>query len=159
MEPLLAFPDPVPPDVAQGLDLGGYPWKAVSSPEAAARLEPEDGGAGAVVSAEIDPEAAFTLCRTLRKRDIPMEPVLLVISPSQLADHELREDLFEDFVLAPVTTTEIDARLNSPAIPARCSRARRCSRGCGATTTTAAPAPSTSTSGACGPSSARSTPT
>ena len=34
-----------------------------------------------------------------------------------------------------------------------------CSRGCGATSTTAAPARSTSTSGACGPSSARSTPT
>ncbi|MEA3020969.1 MAG: hypothetical protein QOI47_2493, partial [Actinomycetota bacterium] len=30
MEPLLVFPDPVPPEVAQGLDLGGYPWKAAA---------------------------------------------------------------------------------------------------------------------------------
>lgn len=111
MEPLLVFPDPVPPDVAQGLDLGGYPWKAVSSPEAAARLEPEDGWAGAVVCADTDPEAAFTLCRSLRKRDIPLEPVLLMIEPGQLSDLELREDLFDDFVLAPTRSAELDARL------------------------------------------------
>ena len=42
---------------------------------------------------------------------------------------------------------------------ARCSPARCCSSGCGATSTTAAPARSTSTCGGCGPSSARSTPT
>jgi two-component system alkaline phosphatase synthesis response regulator PhoP len=111
MEPLLVFPDPVPPDVAQGLDLGGYPWKAVSSPEAAARLEPEDGWAGAVICAEVDPEAAFTLCRNLRKRDIPLEPVLLVLDPGQLSSLELREDLLDDFVLSPVRSIELDARL------------------------------------------------
>jgi DNA-binding response OmpR family regulator len=111
MEPLLVFPDPVPPDVAQGLDLGGYPWKAVSSVESAARLEPEDGWAGAIVCADTDPEAAFALCRSLRKRDIPLEPVLLVIESAQLADLELRDDLFDDFVLAPVRSIELDARL------------------------------------------------
>jgi DNA-binding response OmpR family regulator len=111
MEPLLVFPDPVPPDVAQALDLGGYPWKAVSSAEAAARLEPEDGWAGAVVCADTDPEAAFVLCRALRKRDLPLEPVLLVITPAQADDLELREELFDDFVLAPVRSSEVDARL------------------------------------------------
>jgi two-component system, OmpR family, alkaline phosphatase synthesis response regulator PhoP len=111
MEPLLVFPDPVPPDVAQGLDLGGYPWKAVSSIEAVARLEPEDGWAGAIVCADTDPESAFALCRSLRKRDIPLEPVLLVIESAQLTDLELREDLFDDFVLAPVRSIELDARL------------------------------------------------
>ena len=111
MEPLLVFPDPVPPDVAQGLDLGGYPWKAVTSVEAAARLEPEDGWAGAVVCAEVDPEAAFALCRSLRKRDIPLEPVLLVIGAEQVTDLELREDLFDDFVVTPSRSSELDARL------------------------------------------------
>jgi DNA-binding response OmpR family regulator len=111
MEPLLVFPDPVPPDVAQGLDLGGYPWKAVSSIESVARLEPEDGWAGAIVCADTDPESAFALCRSLRKRDIPLEPVLLVIESAQLNDLELREDLFDDFVLAPVRSIELDARL------------------------------------------------
>ena len=111
MEPLLVFPDPVPSEVAQGLDLGGYPWKAVSSPEAASRLEPEDGWAGAVVCADVDAEAAFTVCRSLRKRDIPLEPVLLVIANHQLDDLELREDLFDDFLIGPAPSTELDARL------------------------------------------------
>ena len=111
MEPLLVFPDPVPPDVAQALDLGGYPWKAVASAEAAVRLEPEDGWSGAVISAGQDPETAFALCRALRKRDLPLEPVLLMIEVGQLADLELREDLFDDFVLLPTRSSELDARL------------------------------------------------
>jgi DNA-binding response OmpR family regulator len=111
MEPLLVFPDPIPPDVAQGLDLGGYRWKSVTSVEAAARLEPEDGWAGAIVCADVDAEAAFSLCRSLRKRDIPLEPVLLVITANQVGDLELREDLFDDFVVTPSRSAEIDARL------------------------------------------------
>src|SRR5687768_6906201 len=71
MEPLLLFPDPAPPELAQALDLGGYPWKCAGSVEAAARIEPDDGWAGAIVVADQDPDAAFTLCRTLRRRDIP----------------------------------------------------------------------------------------
>jgi DNA-binding response OmpR family regulator len=111
MEPLLVFPDPVPAEIAQGLDIGGYPWKAVSSIDVAERLEPEDGWSGAVVAADADPETAFTLCRAIRKRDLPLEPVLLVIDPAQLVDLELRDDLFDDFVLAPVRANELDARL------------------------------------------------
>ena len=40
LDPLLVFPDPPPPELAQTLDLAGYPWKAASSPDTAARLEP-----------------------------------------------------------------------------------------------------------------------
>jgi DNA-binding response OmpR family regulator len=111
MEPLLLFPDPAPPAVAQSLDLGGYPWKAAGTPDEAGSLEPEDGWAGAVVSADEDPEGAFALCRALRKRDIPLEPVLLLVSGAQLADLELREDLFDDFCLTPVQPRELEARL------------------------------------------------
>ena len=111
MEPLLVFPDPVPPDVAQSLDLGGYPWKAAPSVEAAARLEPEDGWAGAIVCADDDPETAFAVCRALRKRDVPLEPTLLVLAATQVEDLELREDLFDDFLLLPARASELDARL------------------------------------------------
>ncbi|MEA3057009.1 MAG: hypothetical protein QOD30_2441 [Actinomycetota bacterium] len=111
MEPLLVFPDPVPSEVAQGLDLGGYPWKAASSVEAASRLEPEDGWAGAIVCADGDPETAFAVCRSLRKRDAPLEPVLLVLDAARVNDLELREDLFDDFLLAPARPSELDARL------------------------------------------------
>ena len=111
MEPLLIFPDPAPPALAQALDLAGYPWKAAGSPEAADRLEPEDGWSGAIVGADEDAEGAFALCRALRKRDLPFEPVLLLATGAQLSELELREDLFDDFCLAPFHPRELEARL------------------------------------------------
>jgi DNA-binding response OmpR family regulator len=111
MEPLLIFPDPAPPALAQALDLAGYPWKSVGSAESAERIEPEDGWAGAVVCADIDPEGAFALCRSLRKRDLPFEPLLLLVAGTQLSDLELREDLFDDFCLAPFQPRELEARI------------------------------------------------
>jgi DNA-binding response OmpR family regulator len=111
MEPLLIFPDPAPPVLAQALDLAGYPWKGASSAEAAERSEPEDGWAGAIVCADVDPEGAFALCRSLRKRDVPFEPLLLLVAGTQLAELELREDLFDDFCLSPFHPRELEARI------------------------------------------------
>jgi two-component system, OmpR family, alkaline phosphatase synthesis response regulator PhoP len=111
MEPLLLFPDPAPPELAQALDLGGYPWKAVADEPAVNRAEPEDGWAGAIICADADPDGAFALCRSLRKRDLPLEPVLLLVSGTQLGDLELRDDLFDDFCLAPFHPRELEARL------------------------------------------------
>ncbi|MGH9125997.1 MAG: winged helix-turn-helix domain-containing protein [Acidimicrobiales bacterium] len=111
MEPLLIFPDPAPSPLAQALDLAGYPWKAAGSVEVADRLEPEDGWSGAIVGADTDPEGAFALCRALRKRDLPFEPVMLLATLSQLPDLELREDLFDDFCLTPFQPRELEARL------------------------------------------------
>jgi DNA-binding response OmpR family regulator len=111
VEPLLVFPDPVPADLVAALDGAGFPHKAVTDERAAAASEPEDGWAGAVVYAEADPEAAFALCRELRKRDIPLEPLLVVISPDQLPDLSLREDLFDDFCLTPARPAEVRRRL------------------------------------------------
>ena len=111
MEPLLLFPDPAPPALAQALDLSGYPWKAAATVDAATRLEPEDGWAGAIICADDDPEGAFALCRMLRKRDLPLEPLMLLVSGAQLGDLELREDLFDDFCLTPFHPRELEARL------------------------------------------------
>ena len=111
MEPLLLHPDPAPPALAQALDLAGYPWKAAGTADVAARVEPEDGWAGALIAADRDPEGAFSLCRALRKRDVPLEPLLVVLDPVQLPDLELREDLFDDFCLWPFQPRELEARL------------------------------------------------
>ena len=111
MEPLLLFPDPPPADLARALDLGNYPWKGVRSADDASRTEPEDGWAGAIICADADPEGAFAICRTLRKRDLPLEPLLLLVSGVQLDDLELREDLFDDFCIAPFHPRELEARL------------------------------------------------
>ena len=111
MEPLLLFPDPAPPALAQALDMGGYPWKAVSSALVADRVEPDDGWSGAIVCADSDPESAFALCRALRKRDAPFEPLLLIVDLAQLEELELREDLFDDFCVMPWRGQELEARL------------------------------------------------
>jgi two-component system, OmpR family, alkaline phosphatase synthesis response regulator PhoP len=111
VEPLLLFPDPAPPELAQALDLGGYRWKAAADEVAAQRDEPADGWAGAIVVTADDPEGAFALCRALRKRDVPLEPLLLLVSGAQLGDLEHREDLFDDFCLHPFQPRELEVRL------------------------------------------------
>jgi DNA-binding response OmpR family regulator len=109
--PLLVFPDPAPPLLAQTLDLAGHSWKACANVSTATASEPSDGWGGAVVVAEEDPEGAFGMCRALRKRDGAVEPVLLLITGAQLVELELREDLFDDFCLSPFHPKELEARL------------------------------------------------
>lgn len=112
MDELLAvFPDPPPPLLAQTLDLSGHAWKAVDNAATAGHDEPPGGWAGAVISAEEDPEAAFGVCRSLRKRDASVPPTLLLVTGAQLGELELREDLFDDFCLAPFHPAELEARL------------------------------------------------
>src|SRR4029450_12614636 len=101
MEPLLIYPDPVPPELAQALDLAGYPWKAIGDERSAVRADPDGGGAGGVIAAPLEPAHAFALCRALRKRALPLEPLLLLVSGAQLGDLELRDDLFGDFCPHP----------------------------------------------------------
>jgi DNA-binding response OmpR family regulator len=111
MDPLLVFPDPVPPELAQSLDLGGYAWKAVADESSANSAQPAGGWSGAVVVAAEDPERAFMFCRSLRKRDAPIEPLLLLVSGAQLHELDLRHDLFDDFCLHPFHPRELEARL------------------------------------------------
>ncbi len=111
MEPLLVFPDPPSPAIGQALERAGYPWRGAFDVEDALRLEPHDGWSGAVVCADESPDAAFAACRALRKRDVPLTPLLLIARPTQLDDLDLREDLFDDFCVAPVQPGEVKARL------------------------------------------------
>ena len=71
-----------------------------------------DGFAGAIVDATA---VAFTdamgLCRQLRSRERPVSPIILVLDRYQLEDLTFREDLFDDFVLAPVDAAELASRL------------------------------------------------
>jgi DNA-binding response OmpR family regulator len=89
----------------------GYPWKAVDRPEHVDSDEPEDGWSGALVNASKDPQGAFLLCRTVRNREVPLRPLLLLVDPSQVAELELREDHFDDFCLTTAPTVELMARL------------------------------------------------
>ncbi len=108
---VVVFPSPPPVDLARTLDLAGYRWKAAGSGAEAGHNEPNEGWAGAVVMCDDDPEGGWAFCRSLRKRDVPVRRVLVMVSGAQLPDLELRDDLFDDFCLAPFHPRELEARL------------------------------------------------
>ena len=63
LDMLVVFPAAPSPDLARTLDLAGFRWKAVGSVDEAAKTEPQGGWAGAVISAEEDPEIGRASCR------------------------------------------------------------------------------------------------
>ena len=108
---LAVFGSATAPELARTLDLAGYSWKAVASPDDAAEQEPADGWQAIVVDCTGDAESAWAFLRVLRKSSSPQAMVLLLIGGRQLADLELRDDLYDDFCLAPFHPTELEARL------------------------------------------------
>jgi DNA-binding response OmpR family regulator len=110
-ESLAVYGEPVTPDLARTLDLGGYSWKAVANAEDAAEYEPPGGWAGAIIDCSADAAGAWAFARTIRKRDPGNPPVLALVSGAQLADLELRDELFDDFCLAPFHPAELEARV------------------------------------------------
>lgn len=111
LDMVVVFPDPTPTDLARTLDLSGFRWKSVASADEANRNEPAQGWKGAVVVCDDDPEAAWAFARALRKRDVPVSPLLVLLSGARLGDLELRDDLFDDFCLTPFHPRELEARL------------------------------------------------
>ena len=108
---LAVFPAPAPIELARTLDLAGYRWKAFSSGDEAWRNEPEGGWSGAVVMCDDDPEGGWAMCRALRRRDVPISRLIVLVSGAQLTDLELRDELFDDFCLTPFHPRELEARL------------------------------------------------
>ncbi len=108
---IVVFPGTPSPDLARTLDMGGYRWKAVSSADEANKIEPQQGWMGAIITCDDDPESAWAFARAVRKRDNPVNSVLVLLSGAQLGDLELRDDLFDDFCLTPFHPRELEARL------------------------------------------------
>jgi DNA-binding response OmpR family regulator len=111
MDPLLVFPDPPPPELAQTLDLSGLPWKAVANAVLAEKMEREISWSGAVVVADQQADQALSLCRALRKRRQPLAPLLLLVNGGSLLQVDPRDDLFDDFCLTPFQPRELEMRL------------------------------------------------
>jgi DNA-binding response OmpR family regulator len=108
---LAVMPDPPSPELARTLDLAGYAWKAVSSTAAASDAEPDGGWAGIIVDATDDLDGAWSFLRTARKQHSVPTPALVLMGGAQLAELEHRDDLFDDFCLAPFHPSELEARL------------------------------------------------
>ena len=75
-------------------------------------VEPESGFSGAVINASsLSLTEAMTLCRQLRHRERPIEPIILLVEHYQLDELTFREDLFEDFIVGPFNVSELATRL------------------------------------------------
>lgn len=108
---IVVFGDPVSTELARTLDLAGYSWKGVGSADAASGSEPANGWAGAVVDGSSDLESAWAFARGLRRNDTDPVRTLLLVSGAQLGELALRDELFDDFCLAPFHPSELEARL------------------------------------------------
>ena len=108
---IAVFPESPSIELARTLDLCGYSWKGASTPEALNRLQPTDGWAGAVIACDDDPEGGWTTCRVLRRLERPVQRILVLITGAQIADLEIRDNLFDDFQLTPFHPRELEARL------------------------------------------------
>ena len=51
------------------------------------------------------------LCRSLRKKSKPQQGILILLNATQLGQLELRDELFDDFILTPFRHQELEARL------------------------------------------------
>jgi DNA-binding response OmpR family regulator len=64
-----------------------------------------------VVACDDDPEGGWSMCRALRRLERPVRRVLVLVTGAQIADLEVRDNLFEDFQLTPFHPRELEARL------------------------------------------------
>ncbi|MHB8319748.1 MAG: winged helix-turn-helix domain-containing protein [Acidimicrobiales bacterium] len=71
---------------------------------------PETRWAGALVVAIGDMTKALAQCRTLRRLEVQLSPLVLVVTHDQIDDLALRDDLFDDFCVMPVSPSEIRVR-------------------------------------------------
>jgi len=114
MEPLLCYPDPLPATVQAALRQGGYDYRCVDRPEVVELTEhsaTKDGWGGAVVVVGDDPNGALALCRHVRRREVPLAPLLLMIGPHQIGILALRDELYDDFCLLSADADQVVARL------------------------------------------------
>ncbi len=114
-EAFAVFPDPPPTELARFLDIGGYKWTSANQAgEVLFRAEDDSEQtpwAGALVVVDDQAEDAWRFCRELRKRDVPLEPTLVLISGSRIDELQTRDDLFDDFIITPFLPQELEARL------------------------------------------------
>ncbi|TAN22598.1 MAG: response regulator transcription factor [Actinomycetota bacterium] len=89
----------------------GYQVISISKPSQIGPFEPDDGYLGAVINAVDNLELALMTTRLVRKRETPVEPVIFIVGQAQLSELNLRDDLFDDFLISPIDAAELDVRL------------------------------------------------
>lgn len=107
---VVVVPDPASPELARTLDMAGYSWKALTAADLGSDHDPSDW-AGAVVDLTTDADGAWAFLRGIRTRGDRAFPVMVLVGGNQLGDLEHRDELFDDFCLAPFHPAELEARL------------------------------------------------
>ena len=93
--------------MVRALDLAGCNWQCAT--DDAAVIAGSWGGA--IVDAGEDPEKAFGFLRLIRRADLVVSPVLLLLRGSLLGELESRHEMYEDFCVTPFHPVEFEARL------------------------------------------------
>lgn len=107
MNPLLVWPDPAPSDLVRVLDLARIEFRSVSDDS-----QVRSGlWCGAVVAVDEQPAAGFALARQLRRGDLLVAPVLLLVRGSQFSELDHHHDVFDDFCVVPAHPAELEARI------------------------------------------------
>ncbi len=114
MDPLLTFPTDLPAEVTLALQSAGLGHHGVAGPDEVAAPGHDGrtvGYSGALVVAGDDMTPAVAFCRQVRRREVPLTPLLLAIRAEQVGELLLRDDLFDDFCVLPARPEELVARL------------------------------------------------
>jgi DNA-binding response OmpR family regulator len=105
------------PGIPEAADVGARLLGLVAmtvAPDALGAALDARGGAVAVVvlDATAVPVAdAMAVAKALRRREPAAPPIVVVVAPGQLRELSLRDELFDDFVVAPATGEELAVRL------------------------------------------------
>jgi len=111
MTPLvLVYPDPPRASLTAALLESGYRPIPVESVEDAEARTPDDGWHAAVVEVGPNGSTAFAFCRRLTQSGA-RPPLLLVVDRDDLKELQTVVTLHDDFVLTPLDTRELEARL------------------------------------------------
>lgn len=111
MESLLLFGGVESEKLSNVLRDLGYQVITIAKTSQIGPLEPDDGYLGAVINASDNLELALSVARSIRKRENPVEPVIFIVNQALLSELNLRDDLFDDFIVGPIDTAELDVRL------------------------------------------------
>lgn len=112
MSLFLVYADAVPAEIVDALGMTGYSWKAVTSVDSATVAEPAGGWVGGLVIMN-DPGETLNFCRTMRQRDRPLQPVLLVMPADKVGTIDVTDDVFDDFIVHPSHPAELETRLKN----------------------------------------------
>jgi two-component system, OmpR family, alkaline phosphatase synthesis response regulator PhoP len=90
--------------------------RACGEPDAARAATAVVERAGEVAAVVVDATTttlsdAMATCKVLRRLDPGFEPIVVVVATVQLAELAMRDELYDDFVVAPVAPEELAARL------------------------------------------------